>query len=635
MRRFLRLFFSLTLIFAGALLPASSSFASTNDFYFESFDAEYYLNKAEEGYSYMDVKETLVAVFPDFAQNHGIERCIPQFYQNVNTLISPNFSVSRNGASEPYSLYTENGYADNNQYTCLRIGDADSYVMGTQTYEISYRLSNVILTPDNSTNQELYWDINGTGWYQKFNSVTATVTLSDAIKSNFLGQTSCYAGKYGISGTTATSRCLTEKDPTSPAKITFTAKNLSPTETLTINLEFSPNSFSVREPEKSYIFLVFLGLFLVVVFFSITAWIKAERKIAEKKSLAKSKIVAPEFTPKAGLTPAEMKTVYLKSLSGSSQVASLLDLAVKKHIALEKGEKKLLGGFKWRIHVKDIDHIPTEQRIVLEILNGGSEVKNNDIIEVKKYSYSSKLERLGRSYDTTVESSLKSKKLFEEKKKEKTRKQKSSSSVGIVLIIVLIIIGMPIIGIILGLVFEGLGNFLSKPGVNYIGKELILPLLFVGVFAFLFIFAVVASNIYKYNKRTLEGIKASKYLDGLKRYMKLAEKDRINFLQSVKGADTSAEGIVKLYEKLLPYAVLFGIEESWMKELNKYYESANLKSDWVTHGAILSASDFRSFSSYTSSSISSSTASSSSSSSGGGGGGFSGGGGGGGGGGGW
>ena len=126
-------------------------------------------------------------------------------------------------------------------------------------------------------------------------------------------------------------------------------------------------------------------------------------------------------------------------------------------------------------------------------------------------------------------------------------------------------------------------------------------------------------------------------MDGLKRYMTLAEKDRIKFLQSVNGADTSPAGIVKLYEKLLPYAVLFKLEDSWLKELNKYYEVEHIENDWATAGVIISASDFRSFTSYTSSSISSSTSYSSSSSGGGGGGGggFSGGGGGGGGGGGW
>ena len=149
-------------------------------------------------------------------------------------------------------------------------------------------------------------------------------------------------------------------------------------------------------------------------------------------------------------------------------------------------------------------------------------------------------------------------------------------------------------------------------------------------------FITISVQTSKYKKRTLKGIEVSKYLDGLKEYMTLAEKDRLKFLQSVKGVDTSHEGIVRLYEKLLPYAVIFGIEDSWLSELNKYYEYDDVSDHtWLVGASLLSVSDFHSFTSYTSSSVYSSTASSSSGSSGGGGGGFSGGGGGGGGGGGW
>ena len=56
----------------------------------------------------------------------------------------------------------------------------------------------------------------------------------------------------------------------------------------------------------------------------------------------------------------------------------------------------------------------------------------------------------------------------------------------------------------------------------------------------------------------------------------MAEADRLKFLQSVEGADASNVGIVKLYEKLLPWASLFGAEESWVKELAKYYEIGDI-----------------------------------------------------------
>ena len=115
----------------------------------------------------------------------------------------------------------------------------------------------------------------------------------------------------------------------------------------------------------------------------------------------------------------------------------------------------------------------------------------------------------------------------------------------------------------------------------------------------------------------------------------MAEKDRIEFLQSVKGADTSPEGIVKLYEKLLPYAALFGLEKSWMKELQHYAEVNEIETpNWYTTNiaAVSSIDHFTSVINSVSSISTSSTSYSSSGSSGGGGGGFSGGGGGGGGG---
>ena len=116
----------------------------------------------------------------------------------------------------------------------------------------------------------------------------------------------------------------------------------------------------------------------------------------------------------------------------------------------------------------------------------------------------------------------------------------------------------------------------------------------------------------------------------------MAEADRIKFLQSKDKVDISPDGVVKLYEKLLPYAALLGLEKSWMKELEKYYKEIDVKEqpDWYRSG--LTLNDLFVVSSLSSSTVSSSTtmysSGSSSGFSGGGGGGFSGGGGGGGGG---
>ena len=236
--------------------------------------------------------------------------------------------------------------------------------------------------------------------------------------------------------------------------------------------------------------------------------------------------------------------------------------------------------------------------------------------DVKKRTATASLEAIKRAYTTDSISMLKTKGLMEEKGK--------TVSFAYLVFSFLLILFIPTF------LIEFLFSVNSFGSVYLSIIDIALPVL-----TFIIIIAFVAISS-KYGSRTMEGIKVSKELEGLKLYITMAEQDRIKFLQSVKGADTSTKGIVKLYEKLLPYAVIFGAEDSWMAELNKYYkEHPEIEHSWYYGTDYLTLTMFRNMTSTTASTIVSSTSYSSSSSSGGGGGGFSGGGGGGGGGGGW
>ncbi|MFD4421357.1 DUF2207 family protein [Agromyces sp. NPDC058484] len=62
------------------------------------------------------------------------------------------------------------------------------------------------------------------------------------------------------------------------------------------------------------------------------------------------------------------------------------------------------------------------------------------------------------------------------------------------------------------------------------------------------------------------------HLEGLRQYLALAEADRLRVLQSPTGADlvaTDSEPLARfhLHERLLPYAVLFGLEREWIARL--------------------------------------------------------------------
>lgn len=119
------------------------------------------------------------------------------------------------------------------------------------------------------------------------------------------------------------------------------------------------------------------------------------------------------------------------------------------------------------------------------------------------------------------------------------------------------------------------------------------------------------------SKRPLNeaGSTMKRHLMGLRLYMKLAEEDRLEYLQPPDGALRVGDAeYLKLHERLLPWAVLLGLGRSWMKELARYYGDSS--PNWITSGY---RSDFsRGFGSF-SSAMASSFASSSSGGSGGGG----------------
>jgi uncharacterized membrane protein len=81
--------------------------------------------------------------------------------------------------------------------------------------------------------------------------------------------------------------------------------------------------------------------------------------------------------------------------------------------------------------------------------------------------------------------------------------------------------------------------------------------------------------------------------------------------------------VLKLNERLLPYAVLFGLEREWSRELASLYEQTGTAPDWYAGRSAFNAGVFsgavHSFSSASSASWSGSSSSSSSSGSGGGG----------------
>ena len=276
----------------------------------------------------------------------------------------------------------------------------------------------------------------------------------------------------------------------------------------------------------------------------------------------------------------------------------------------------------WSIKLISESGLTDFQKDALKILNGGAMPEIEEAFAVKRQSYSSTVHAITKRYHDEIISALKSKKLLLPEKVTKS------------LPTTLLILPTFIIAFVWGFMLALKSDL---PDDILYGGLFIIFAPFASLFVSLIITIVLSTKASVYTKRTIEGIEASKHIEGLKLYIKMAEADRLRFLQSVKGAPRDGQGIVKIYEKLLPYACIFGLEKSWLKELEKYYqEYPDYEHDWYSGRNLWLLYSFNSRVSTSYNSVSVNPASSSSSSSrGGGGGGFSGGGGGGGGGGGW
>ena len=410
----LMLICQVVMLFGGS--NASAATKNVNNFYFKDYTVDFYLEKAEDGTSYMRVKEVFTTEFPTYRQNKGICRKIPYSMKNaqgkpvviIKSLTRSDVNLTRNGQTEPiYSIDKENKYYE----ICT---GTDDYVLGEQVYAFEYKYENVIThyEKDGKAWDELYWNTNGTDWQQRFESVTARVHLSDP--SIWTGQKWCYVGSYGKHGE---GRCeITNIED----GVQFVAKNLYSHENLTFDLELKSGSFVVLEPEETYImYFVLVGVIILVLFINFRT-IKKYVSVSKKRDYYKGYFIAPEYAPHDKYGLMEMSANYIGT-QRSANTALLLKMIVDGRIELVKGEKSwLTGKIGWKIHPKNLANLETDEKTLLKILNGGPDPSSAKDIELKRHTATATLVSLGRTLRGYGSTKAKTDGLFEPAKKTKT-----------------------------------------------------------------------------------------------------------------------------------------------------------------------------------------------------------------------
>jgi uncharacterized membrane protein YgcG len=100
---------------------------------------------------------------------------------------------------------------------------------------------------------------------------------------------------------------------------------------------------------------------------------------------------------------------------------------------------------------------------------------------------------------------------------------------------------------------------------------------------------ILAIVLVRPNRLTVKGAAARDYLLGMQLYLTVAEEQRMRFLQSPQGAQRRISphddrAIVHLYERLLPYAVVWNVEREWIEQLKLRY--AEVPPTWVSSNVV-------------------------------------------------
>lgn len=583
-----RIFFAIIAVLTlsvGLAKPATA--ANLNDFTISDYQINYQLSRDDERRSILKTTEKITAEFPSVGSvNHGIERYIPSGYDSHGTSLKITNVSDEAGATREYTTY------ESGDFTVLRIGDPDVYASGSQTYIISYQQRDVTRYFADTGRDEFYWDTNGTDWKVPIDALKIQLEIDQDLAGDLSGNTACYFGGYGENR-------ICQLDNTDDKLIYNTeATNLSAGSNVTIAVGFNGGTFAAYQMtfwEKFMAFWILsqVATGLIALLTSIFLAVRYFGWSKRKKALG---TIVPEYVP-----PKNTSVVTAASIVGSDNTftAQLIDLAVRHFVRIsETKAKTTFGAAEYKIEIiKSTDGLLPEEQEFLKDLFGNlavgssidtDDLKNDPTLSLRLQDNDSKLKKLMREK-------------YGLRAKDETKSRWFRRAGLALLISGLILLSIPLV----------IAAILA-----YILGAILWPL-------------------------TDSGVELHRYLLGLKMYISVAETERLRMLQSPEGAEKVSINtddpakMVKLYERVLPYAILFGQEKEWNARLGQYYEAARTQPDWFVGSGnmLVAASLISSLNNLTNSMVS--TAASASSLGGSGGGGFSGGGGGGGGGGGW
>ena len=542
-----------TVFLAGPASATPLVRSDTSNFSFESFDADYTLTRDADGLAEMRVVETLVAVFPDYDQNRGIVRNIPSYYGEVPLYLS-DFAVHDENGTPVYFTQTnvDTSYDGSNAYEYRAVELAlgtDEFVYGRTTYVISYTAHNVIRAFTADHRDELYWDINGSEWAQSFGRVSVAVHVDESLLGALTGESACYIGYYGETGA-----CNILES--SSGEFTATVRDVMGWQNLTIAIGFEPNTFVQPDlPQDSWIFtkaplwllLATLALLGIAVLVRYGLWRDARGR----------GIIVPQYT-----APDDrdlLQAGELVNRESTAMAAQFVDLAVQGTVQIvDRYPQGAAAGLTDRFgldFVTKAGATAAELRILTILFDELDQPGESVLLDSLPAAAGASLYgQRAKAFDAVIKSGMRA---------------QPAGSLNRWLRRLGWLFGLGFVAIFIWTFFVALD---ASPIFGYAITSIV-------------IFFIASGFLVKPYVLTATGADARDYLLGIRDYLQLAEEDRLRVLQSPQGAErvvtTDRRSIVTLHEKLLPYAVLWGVEKEWSRELEVEYQAVSDSPSWL------------------------------------------------------
>ncbi|MFA6466967.1 MAG: DUF2207 domain-containing protein [Patescibacteria group bacterium] len=521
----------------------------------------------------------------DFGDNykHGIYREIPlsdSVLWPTKQLDISDISV-HDQKGQPYQFDVSTA----NNLKTIKIGDPNQTVSGEQVYVIKYQVKQAIDYYDD--HDELYWDAIGNNWIVPILNSQLSLHFYEPLAIEQF-KLECYFGQFGSSN-----KCV-DKNIYSGTKdkltdFVFQADQLSANSGVTVRWQFDKGL--VLEPNakqkvilflKQYALLFLPFLALILMFFY---WYKRGRD-----PKGRGTIIA-QYEPPADLMPAEAGIILDEKANSHDISAEIILLAIWGYIKISRIEKTgLLSSTDYLLEkIKDENDLPRgyQKELMANLFSNSSadkkpqKIKNIELTtgatsRVLMSDFKNKAYKWIKIVEDGLYKSVVDKKYF-----PKNPHKIKSIHAFIVASLCAVLIGF----------FRDVSVFANLANLLATGFT----------FVILYIFSL------KMPRRTKEGVLVKEYLLGLKEYINVAEKDRIAF-------HNAPEKNPALFEKLLPYAMAFGLEKKWAKQFEGIYTEEPNWYHGASTGAYFSAASFgdslKSFSSSSGSTLSSSSSSS-------------------------